>query len=128
MSPEEALTLIIKARYRADFNLLKKVAFAPPHALASVLSGTPYARVFEVEHTNTAQREVEIERNIYRFVFATAERVFLSGSLGFQNVAAYLILKQLEARDLVVVTEAVRYAYDRSKIALLLSRPLGKVN
>ena len=128
MSPEEALSLIIKARYRADFKLLRKIAFAPLNAMSSVLSGTPYSRVFEVEYTNTAQREVEIERNIYRFIFAAAERVFLSGSIGFQNIAAYLTLKELEIRDLIIITEAVRYGYDKSRTVLLLVRPLGKVN
>ena len=133
MLPEEALTLIIKARYHADFNLLTQVAFAEPHALGAALSGTPYARVFETDDgyavmSDAALREVVIERNIYRFLFAVAEHVFLSGSLGFQNVAAYLILKELEVRDLVAVTEAVRYGFDKSKTAMFLVRPLGKVN
>jgi vacuolar-type H+-ATPase subunit C/Vma6 len=75
-----------------------------------------------------ALREVEIECNIYRFLFAAAERVFLSGSLGFQNVAAYLVLKELEIRDIVAITEAVRYGFDKNKTNLLLVRPLGMVN
>ena len=133
MSPEEALTLIIKARYHADFNLLTQVAFAEPHAMAAALSGTPYERVFDLNSSNAdpsnpALCEVAIERNIYRLLFEAAERVFLSGSLGFQNVAAYLILKEFEVRDIVVVTEAIRYGVDKSKIDMLLVRSLGKVN
>ena len=128
MSPEEALTLIIKARYRADFTLLTKVAFAEPDAMRGALYGTSYARVFDVDNSNAVLREVEIECHIYRFLFAAAERVFLSGSLGFQNVAAYLVLKELEVRDIVAITESIRYKFDKSKVNLLLVRPLGKVN
>jgi V/A-type H+-transporting ATPase subunit C len=125
MSPEEALTLITKVRYHTDFNLLTKVAFAEPDAVKVALSGTRYARVFDVDNNNAALREVEIEYNICRYFFAAAERVFLSGSLGFQNVAAYLILKELEIRDILAVIEAVRYGFDRSKTNLLLVRPLN---
>ena len=124
MSPEEALTLIIKARHHADFTLLSKVAFAEPHALAGALSGTPYACVFQVDSSNAALREVEIECNLYRLLSDVAGRVFLSGTLGFQNVAAYLTLKELEVRDLVAVVEAVRYNFDRSRMNHLLVRSL----
>ena len=128
MSPEEALTQILKARYRLDFNILTKAAFAEPDGMKGVLAGTPYAGVFDVDDGNAALRELEIERRIYAFVLAVAERVFLSGTLGFQNVAAYLTLKMLEVRDLIVVTETIRYGLDRSKAGLLLCRSLGKVN
>ncbi|MDR2522754.1 MAG: V-type ATPase subunit [Synergistaceae bacterium] len=128
MAPEEALTLLVKARCRADFELLTKVAFAEPRALAAVLRGTAYEEIFDVENSSDALREVEIESRIKCFLFAAAQRVFLTGSLGFQNIAAYLTLKELEVRDLVAVVESVRYGFDRSKVALLLARPLGKGN
>ncbi|MDR2527407.1 MAG: V-type ATPase subunit [Synergistaceae bacterium] len=128
MTPEEALTLLVKARYRADFELLTKAAFAEPRALAAALQGTTYEGIFDVENSSAALREVEIESRISRFLFAVAERVFLAGALGFQNIAAYLTLKELEVRDLVAVVESVRYGFDRSKADLLLVRPLGKVS
>ncbi|MDR1977184.1 MAG: V-type ATPase subunit [Synergistaceae bacterium] len=142
-SPEEALTLIMKARYRLDFGLLTRAAFADPRAMAAALEGTPYARVFDARVENSedgsgalksealkgeALYEVGVERNIYRFLFAVAERVFLSGALGFQNVAAYLVLKELEVRDLVAVVEMVRYGFDKNRIDLILVRTLGKEN
>ena len=133
MSPEESLTLIMKARYRLNFGLLTKAAFADPRALSAVLAETPYARVFDESHDagsterNTALYEARVERNIYRFLFSVAERVFLSGFSGFQNVAAYLILKELEVRDLVSVVEMVRYGFDENRIGLLV-RALGKEN
>jgi V/A-type H+-transporting ATPase subunit C len=127
MSPEEALTLILKARYRVNFELLTKVAFASPDALEPVLKDTPYAGVFAAEaHKDAATREIAMERRLYRLLLSAADRVFLSGSLGFQNVAAYLTLRELEVRDIIAVVEAVRYGFDKSKIDLLLIRPLGK--
>ncbi|MDR1377147.1 MAG: V-type ATPase subunit [Synergistaceae bacterium] len=130
MSPEESLTLIMKARYRLDFRLLTKAAFAEPSAIAAALAETPYAQVFGASQ-NTASAalyEVEVARNIYKFLFAAAERVFLSGALGFQNVAAYLMLKELEVRDLVAVVEMVRYGFDKNKIGLVLVRTFGREN
>jgi V/A-type H+-transporting ATPase subunit C len=136
MSPEESLTLIMKARYRLDFGLLTKAAFADPLAMGAALAGTPYAQVFDVRDgsskstalRSTALHEVEVERNINKLLFAAAERVFLSGALGFQNVAAYLMLKELEVRDLVAVVEMVRYGFDKNKIGLILVRTFGKEN
>jgi V/A-type H+-transporting ATPase subunit C len=141
MSPEESLTLIMKARYRLDFGLLTKVAFADPRAMGAALAGTPYAQIFDVQGKtsesggsrstalqSTALHEVEVERNIYKLLFAAAERVFLSGALGFQNVAAYLMLKELEVRDLVAVVEMVRYGFDKNKIGSILVRTFGKEN
>jgi vacuolar-type H+-ATPase subunit C/Vma6 len=114
----------MKARYRVNFELLTKAAFAEPRSLAAALAGTPYARVFDVGDVDAALREVVVERNIFRLLFATAERVFLTGSQGFQNVAAYLMLKELEVRDLVAVVEMVRYGFDRSKASQILVRPI----
>ncbi|MDR1732773.1 MAG: V-type ATPase subunit [Synergistaceae bacterium] len=123
MRPEEALTLIMKARYRADFDLLTKAAFAEPGAFASVLKETRYGQVFDAGGREGAMREVQIEKNICRFLLEMANRVFLSGSLGFQNVAAYLMLKEFEVRDLITIIEAVRYGFERKGMdALLIHR------
>ncbi|MDR2137440.1 MAG: V-type ATPase subunit [Synergistaceae bacterium] len=124
MSPEASLTLIMKNRYRANFEFLRKAAFAAPHSLAATLEGTPYARVFDVDGVAPALKEVVLGSNIYRLLFAAAERVFLAGALGFQNVAAYLMLKELEVRDLVAVVEMVRYGFDRRKASQVLVKPI----
>ncbi|MDR2180429.1 MAG: V-type ATPase subunit [Synergistaceae bacterium] len=129
MSPEESLTSIMKARYRLDFGLLTRAAFADPRGMGAVLAGTPYERIFDVEGAeNGSLYEVELERNIYKFLFAVAERVFLSGTPGFQNVGAYLVLKELEVRDLVAVVEMVRYKFAKDRIGLILVRTLRKEN
>jgi V/A-type H+-transporting ATPase subunit C len=146
MPPEEALTLILKARYRVNFELLTKAAFAPPEAFASVLEGTPYAAVFEsgtprsgaalnggaasneggASYGDAALREFAVERRLYGLLQAAAGRVFMSGASGFQNVAAYLMLREFEVRDIIAVVEMVRYGLDKSRAGLLLIRSLGK--
>jgi V/A-type H+-transporting ATPase subunit C len=129
MPPEEALTLILKARYRVNFELLTKAAFAPPAAFASTLEGTPYAAVFgapapQREETASGEdsplREFAVERRLYRLLLAVANHIFMSGALGFQNVAAYLTIREIEVRDIIAVVEAVRYRFDRSKTDLIL--------
>jgi V/A-type H+-transporting ATPase subunit C len=138
LSPEESLTLVMKSRYRADFELLTKAAFAEPRALAAVLEGTPYAQVFCAEDApakdpeaergdeNAALREIGLEHRVYGYLLAATERVFLAGSAGFQNVAAYLTLKELEVRDIIAVVEAVRYGLSKDMIDRVLIRSLGK--
>ena len=127
MAPEEALTLIMKARYRADFGLLSKAAFADVDSFADVLKDGVYAGVFDVEEKDAALREVAIESHIYKMLFRTALRIFAAGSQGFHKVVAYLMLKEIEIRDLVAVIEAVRYGFDRSRVDMILIRPLEKV-
>jgi V/A-type H+-transporting ATPase subunit C len=124
MSPEASLTWIMKSRYRAKFELLTKVAFAEPRALSATLKGTPYAQVFDTRDADVSLGEVAVERNIYRLLSSVAERIFLTGTLGFQNVAAYLTLKELEVRDLVAVAEMVRYGFDRRKASQVLVKPI----
>ncbi len=125
MAPEEALTLIMKVRYHVDFELLTKIAFADPAAYSTILKGTPYGQVFEVDEKDAGLREVQVESNIYRVLFNAVTRVFMSGSSGFQNVAAYLMLKEFEVRDLVAVVEAVRYGLDRGSVGKFLIRTLN---
>jgi V/A-type H+-transporting ATPase subunit C len=144
MPPEEALTLILKARYRVNFELLTKAAFASPAAFASVLEGTPYAAVFGaappegaapsggaaptegVAPENPALREMAVERRFFRLILSVADRVFLSGALGFQNVAAYLTLKEFEVRDIITIVEAVRYGFGKDRTDPLLIRASEK--
>jgi V/A-type H+-transporting ATPase subunit C len=147
MPPEESLTLILKARYRVGFELLTKAAFAPPAAFASALEGTPYAAVFggtaplesggaaaapdgpredTVSGEDAALAEVAVERRLFRMLLSVVNRVFMSGALGFQNVAAYLTLREFEVRDVTAVVEMVRYGFDRSKAGLFLIRSLEK--
>lgn len=124
MSPEEALTLIMKVRHRVDFEILTRVAFADPATYPVVLKDTPYGEIFNVENEEPSLREVRIESRIYGVLFTLVNRVFMSGSSGFQNVAAYLMLKEFEVRDLIAVIEAVRYGFDKSRISAILIRSL----
>jgi len=124
MLPEEALTLVTKARFRASFDLLTKAAFAEPAAFSSVLKDTPYGHVFDIEEKNTALRETLVEKNMYRVLFSMVDRIFMANSPGFQNVAAYLMLKEFEVRDLVAIIEAVRYEFDRSSVEKMLVHTL----
>ncbi|MDR1874361.1 MAG: V-type ATPase subunit [Synergistaceae bacterium] len=125
MLPEEALTLVTKVRYHVDFQMLTRAAFADPAAFSSVLRDTPCGRVFDVEEKDAALRELQVEKNIYRALSMAVDRVFMSGSQGFQNIAAYLMLKEFEIRDLIAVIEAVRYGFDRGVTERALIRRLS---
>jgi vacuolar-type H+-ATPase subunit C/Vma6 len=130
MSPEEALTLILKARYRAGFDVLTKFAFAEPNAAAGVLADTIYSGIFEFnekDNENVALREMRLESRVSKMLLSVAERVFLSGGQGFQNVVAYLTLKEFEIRDITAIMESVRYGFDKNETAMFLIRALGSL-
>ncbi|GHS89157.1 hypothetical protein AGMMS49957_11900 [Synergistales bacterium] len=125
LSPEEALTLILRARYHADFDILTKFAFAEPNVMASALVGTIYSGIFEFNEEdgkNVALREMRLESRVSKMLLSVAERVFISGSQGFQNVLAYLTLKEFEIRDITAIMESVRYGFDKNKTAMFLIR------
>ncbi|MDR1741608.1 MAG: V-type ATPase subunit [Synergistaceae bacterium] len=126
LSPEEALTLILKARFRAKFDVLSAAAFAEPDSFSGVLANTPYAGVFDADPDaddhGDAWREVEIERNIYRHLMSVVGQIFTANKIGFQNIAAYLTLKETEMRDIVAVIEAARYGFNKRDAGAILVR------
>ncbi|GHS92965.1 hypothetical protein AGMMS50276_02110 [Synergistales bacterium] len=130
MSPEEALTLILRARYHADFDTLTRFAFAEPDAMASVLANNVYSKIFEFnddDNKNVALREMRLESRVSKMLLSAAERVFLSGTQGFQNVLAYLTLKEFEIRDITAIMESVRYGFDKDETAMFLIRTFGSL-
>ncbi len=122
MSPEQTLTLVSRVRFRIDFDFLTKMAFAPLESWGELLADTPYAQVFSPEENKGALREAELGRKLYRVLERTISAVFMSGSPGYHNVGAYLMLKEFEVKDLISMIEAVRYGFDRKKMNLLLIR------
>ncbi|NLL36666.1 MAG: V-type ATPase subunit [Fretibacterium sp.] len=124
MSPEQALTLVTRVRYRLNFDFLSRVAFAPLESWPELLAQTPYAVVFGAKDSGEL-REIEMVRNLCRVLAQTASTLFMSGTMGFHHVVSYLNLKEFEVRDLIAVIEAVRYGFNREKIGSLLIQPLG---
>ena len=120
LSPEQALATVTRSRYRADFDLLSRVAFSELSAWDGVLEGTPYAGLFRSDEADPSLREAEVELHLCRTLRRVAGEMFRSGAPGWHNVGAYLMLKGFEVRDLITVIEAVRYDYDRRRIGRLL--------
>ena len=120
LSPEQALATVTRSRYRADFDLLSRVAFSELSAWDGVLEGTPYAGLFRSDEADPSLREAEVELHLCRTLRRVAGDVFRSGAPGWHNVGAYLMLKGFEVRDLITVIEAVRYDYDRRRVGRLL--------
>ena len=120
LSPEQALATVTRSRYRADFDLLSRVAFSELSAWDGVLEGTPYAGLFRSDEADPSLREAEVELHLCRTLRRVAGEMFRSGAPGWHNVGAYLMLKGFEVRDLITVIEAVRYDYDRRRVGRLL--------
>lgn len=115
MSPEEALNRLLPVRNRVgiDFLLNALRASTPDEALDMIRANYPeYARVL-TDQSEQGDTQLVLDRNIRRFLFIEARRLFAAGSPGFHTAMSYFMMKEAEAADIIRVIECVRYGYDR---------------
>lgn len=125
MSDEFIVAEILPARYRVQFETLKQLASLPPERMHERLAGTRYADLLPKSAETNSLDAAKIERNIRSLKRQNAVRVFQSGGVGLHLVLAYLVLKEIEIRDINVIIEVVRYDYDRKAAEGLLAYPLA---
>ena len=121
MSPEEALAITLPVRYMLKHGELSEFAFAADvRSMTALMSESRYGEAFRAEGTTG---EMELEHNLYRFLWDAATAVFASGSMGVHVPLAYLTLRELEVKDLFTIIEGVRYHYDTGKLRGFLINP-----
>lgn len=125
MPPEEALSRLLPVRYRVglEFLLVALRAESPAAALEMIKSQYPnYARIL-TDSGDAEDAEIMLERNISRYIYLEARRVFASGPPGFHTAMGYFIMKEAEAADIIRIVECVRYGYDRRHALRYLIMP-----
>lgn len=125
MAPEEAISRLLPVRYRVglEFLLMALRAETPTAALEMIKSHYPgYARIL-TDSSSLEDSEIMLDRNIRRYIYLEAQKVFASGPPGFHTAMGYFIMKEAEAADIIRIVECVRYGYDRRHALKYLIMP-----
>jgi V/A-type H+-transporting ATPase subunit C len=126
LSPEEMLNLLLPVQFKINLHILGAAIHDESfedtierlrHKFAA------YADIFESGLSDESP-QLSLERNIKRHLYRLAHRIVLNGAPGFHTVMGYFFLKECEVTDIIRITEAVRYGYDRRLAAAYLSRPI----
>jgi V/A-type H+-transporting ATPase subunit C len=126
LTPEETLNRLPPARFRITMGMLRELVRAPSEdAMADALK-TRFPRYAELFPSALADEhpQLALERNIKRYIYEQARKVFAGGLPGFHTAVSYYILKEFEIEDVIRIIECVRYGYDRHKAAVYLTRPV----
>lgn len=126
MTPEETLNRLLPERYKVSLVFLRSAVRAESiEDIADMMkeSFPKYAQML-LGALKGDEPQLALERNIKRFIYMEAVRVFGSGPPDFHTAMSYFILKESEISDIIRIIECVRYGYDRRKAAEYLIRPI----
>jgi V/A-type H+-transporting ATPase subunit C len=126
LTPEEALNRLLPARFRVTMQALREIVRMEDVSQINELLKNrfpQYAGLFS-DAMADEHPHLSMERNIKRFIYTQARRVFGDGPPGFHTAVSYYILKEFEIADIVRIIEYVRYGHDRRSAAAYLTRPI----
>lgn len=126
MTPEETLNRLLPERYRVSLAFLRSaVRVDSLEAIAEMMKDSypKYAEIL-LGSLQGEEPQLTLERNIKRYIYIEAAKVFGSGPPDFHTAMSYFMLKESEINDIIRIIECVRYGYDRRKAAEYLVRPI----
>lgn len=126
MSPEETLNRLLPVRHKIQLSQLRRLCRSGTLAEAlEILEETSpaYAAIFK-NSLQQPEPQLALERNINRFLYLQALRVYRTGAPGFHTAISYFLLREFEIKDLIKIIEDVRYDYDRRHAVSYLTRPI----
>jgi V/A-type H+-transporting ATPase subunit C len=129
MTPEETLNRLLPSRFRVAMPILRELARAESgHDVADMISRRfPQYAPLLLPVSDDKSLCLAMERNIKRYIYLQAARVFRGGSPGFHTAVSYYVLKEYEITDIIRIIEYVRYEHDRRNAAEYLTRPITAV-
>lgn len=126
MTPEETLNRLLPVRYKMSLRFLREILrVREVETVAQMLRERfpEYSSVL-TETLEEGEPHLALERNIKRYTYTQALRVFRRGAPGFHTAMSYFVIKEFEIQDLIHIIEDVRYGYDRRHAATYLIRPI----
>jgi V/A-type H+-transporting ATPase subunit C len=126
LSPEEVLNLLLPVQFKINLHLLGAAIHDESFEHTIERLKYRFAAYADIFASGLADEnpQLSLERNIKRHLYKLAYRIVLTGSPGFHTVMGYFLLKEYEVTDIIRITEAVRYGYDRRLAAAYLIRPI----
>jgi V/A-type H+-transporting ATPase subunit C len=126
MTPEETLNRLLPARYRVSLAILREAARLKSYEdmIEKMKERFPVYAQLLVDAVGDAAPQLALERNIKRYIYMQAKKVFNSAPPGFHTAMSYFVMRNFEIGDIIHVIEVVRYGYDRWKAAAYLVTPV----
>lgn len=113
LSPEELINYTLMNGYSLSYKTLKELCYSKnENELISTMIDTRYGFLFDNHDTLDLLMERRIERYLY-FQFLDYYR---KEKLGIITALAYIHLLEFEIRDIVAITEAIRYGLNKGDI------------
>jgi V/A-type H+-transporting ATPase subunit C len=126
MTPEETLNRLLPSRFRVTMPILRELVRAKSgHDVVDMITKIfpKYAPLFSPVSDDESPC-LSMERNIKRYIYLQASRIFSGGPPGFHTAVSYYVLKEYEITDIIRIIEYVRYGHDRRNAAEYLTRPI----
>ncbi|MTI48774.1 V-type ATPase subunit [Sporosalibacterium faouarense] len=121
LSPEELINYTLNGGYSLSFNDIKNLCYSKDEKeLIERMINSQYGFLFDNEDTLDLFMERRIERYLYfQFLgYYRKERMNITQSI------AYIHLLEYEIRDIISITEAIRYDLDKSQVKSYLVRKI----
>lgn len=126
LTPEETLNRLLPIRYKISLGFLRQaVRMESFEQMGEMLRGQ-FPAYADLLFGTLEQDEPQLvlERNIKRYIYMQAMKVFGGGTPGFHTAMSYFVLREFEITDLIHIIEDVRYGNDRRHAAEYLIRPI----
>jgi V/A-type H+-transporting ATPase subunit C len=126
LSPEEILSLLLPVQFKISLHLLGSATHDESFEQTIERLKHKFKAYADIFASGLADEnpQLSLERNIKRYLYKLAYKVVMAGLPGFHTVMGYFLLKEYETTDIIRITEAVRYGYDRRLAAAYLIRPI----
>ena len=126
MTPEETLNRLLPVRHKIGISFFREAVRAESmeRVIEMLKVSFPVYADLMIGALSEDEPQLRLERDIKRYIYIQAQRVFGSGSPGFHTAMGYFVLKESEISDIIRIIEYVRYGHDRRKAAEYLIRPI----
>jgi len=119
LSPEELINYTLTNGYSLNYKLLKELCYSDSaDKLINKVLDTRYGFLFDNKNT----LDLLMERRIERYLYFQFLEYYHKGNTGIIIAIIYIHLLEYEIRDIVSITEAIRYGLNKEEINKYLIR------
>ncbi|MDD3705874.1 MAG: V-type ATPase subunit [Clostridiaceae bacterium] len=106
LSPEELLNYTINISCRLDFNLLKELCYSKNlEEFNKIVKSTKYGFMLKDDGTT----DIYMERRMDRYIYFELKDMVRNNDLTIISAFAFIMFLQYEIKDIISITEAIRY-------------------
>lgn len=119
LSPEELINYTLMNGYYLKYKILKEICYSKSeNELINTMLNTRYSFLFDNHDT----LDLLMERRIERYLYFQFLDYYHKEKLGIITALAYIHLLEYEIRDIIAITEAIRYGLSKDEINKYLIR------